>query len=77
VEDSKDVEEPQGHADDDDVENGLDGALYGDVVVHEPEKDAYDDESDGQLDQGHEDRLPEAARLLGKTIGRKPGACAV
>jgi hypothetical protein len=52
MEDPKDIEQPQGHADDhDSVEDRLDGSLHGDETIDEPKKHAYNDESDNNLNE--------------------------
>jgi len=46
MKESEYIQEPQDHADDDDsVQDRLDAACHGDETVHQPQKDANDDES--------------------------------
>jgi hypothetical protein len=45
VEQSKYVEEPQHHANDDDgVQDGLNAACHGNETIHQPQQDANDDQ---------------------------------
>jgi hypothetical protein len=54
VDDAKDLEQPDDHADDDNaVEQGLDAAGHGDVAVDETEDHTDDDEVDDDVNQIH------------------------
>ena len=49
---SKDIEQPDSHTDDHhNVENRFNGPLHGDKTIHEPQQQAYDNESDNNLNQ--------------------------
>jgi hypothetical protein len=50
VEDAKDIEQPQDHADDDNaIEDGFDVVLHGDEAIHKPEEEAHNDERDDEM----------------------------